>query len=92
MWVKSTGTSTTFSVLAVVYPVEVGGSAPTITRVDDDTVTVVHAGHGIDDTISVDPDNVTADFIINLAGEGGGGGGGSGSATTINAGTVNGAP
>ncbi len=71
MWICTTVDSATHNFVSVVYPVEPGGSAPTITRIDDLTVRVQHAGHSIDDTISFDPANTTANFVVDLESEGG---------------------
>jgi hypothetical protein len=67
MWVKSIGSSTTFNFMAVVFPVAAGDAAPTITRVDDTTVTVSHAGYGINKTISFG--DTEADLTVDLDGE-----------------------
>jgi hypothetical protein len=92
MWVSSADTATTFTFMTVIFPVAPGGAAPTITRVDDKTVTVVHAGSSIDETISFDPANVTADFVVNPEAASEGGVSNTLTAPTVNATTVNNAP
>ncbi len=69
LWVSSASTQTAFTFCTVIFPVAPGGSAPTITRVDDKTVTVVHAASGINETISFDTTNTTANFVVNLDAE-----------------------
>jgi hypothetical protein len=66
IWVSNKTPATTWHFMTVVYPVRWGGAAPTITRIDDNTVRVQQGLN--DDTISFDPSVTPAAVTLNLSG------------------------
>jgi hypothetical protein len=66
IWVYNTTKTTNWHFMSVIYPVKWGQDAPTITRVDDNTVRVQQGTD--DDTITVDPSTQPPTFTINLSG------------------------
>lgn len=75
IWVTNKAPSLNFHFMAIVFPVKWGHPAPTITRLDDNTLTV-NDNEGTIDTVTVDPNyagTITGNFYqINLAGLSGG--------------------
>lgn len=68
-WVTNSVASTNFHFMTVIYPVKPGDAAPTITKVDDLTVSVVNGGDT--DVISFDTNSVSATLIVDLVALGG---------------------
>jgi len=62
VWVQNVTPTTNWHFMSVIYPVPPGGTAPTITRVDDWTVAVTNGAEG--DVISFDYNSPTATLII----------------------------
>jgi len=88
MWYSNGTPTTNFSFLSVIVPQQPGVSAPSFTRISDDTVQVVY--DGVTDVISFGRTNSSpaSTYVVNLAasggGEEGGGGGVAGTVNTIN--------
>jgi hypothetical protein len=66
IWVYNTTKTTNWHFMSVIYPVKWGQAAPTITRIDDNSVRVQQGTD--DDTITVDPSTPTPTFTLNLSG------------------------
>jgi hypothetical protein len=66
IWVYNNTPSTNWHFGWVVYPVKWGGTAPTITRIDDYTVRIQCDGN--DDTIAINPSNPGTPFTVDLNG------------------------
>jgi len=66
IWVYNTTKTTNWHFMSVVFPVKWGQPAPTITRIDDNTVQVQQGGDN--DTITVDPTTSPPTFTLDLSG------------------------
>ena len=66
IWVYNTTKTNNWHFMSVIYPVKWGQTAPTITRIDDNTVRVQQGTD--DDTITVDPSTSPPTFTLNLSG------------------------